>query len=60
VLAKAAKSGAGWFKTVSAMEQAARDVIGPAFENAERGFRTKVICVFRWARNVQQDKPADD
>ncbi len=52
VLAKAAKSGAGWFKTVSAMEQAARDVIGPAFENAERGFRTKVISVFRWARNV--------
>jgi hypothetical protein len=52
ILAKAAKSGAGWFKTVSAMEQAARDVIGPTFGNADRGFRTKVISILRWVRNV--------
>jgi hypothetical protein len=55
ILARAAKSGAGWFKTVSAMERTARDVIGPTFGNADRDFRTKVLSIFRWVRNVQQD-----
>lgn len=52
ILARAAKSGAGWFKTVSAMERTARDVIGPTFGNADRGFRAKVIAIFRWVRDA--------
>jgi putative ATP-dependent endonuclease of the OLD family len=52
LLAAAAKSGAGWFKTVSAMERTARDVIGPTFANADGGFRAKVSAIFRWVRNV--------
>ncbi|MEY9878705.1 ATP-dependent endonuclease [Bradyrhizobium sp. USDA 329] len=52
ILARAAKSGAGWFKTVSAMERTARDVIGPTFGNADRGLRAKVISIFRWVRDV--------
>ena len=51
VLAKAAKSGAGWFKTVSGMEQAAREVIGPTIGNADRAFRAKVLSIFRWVRD---------
>ena len=52
LLAKAAKSGSGWFKTVSAMERTARDVIGPTFANATGDFRAKVLAIFRWVRNV--------
>jgi putative ATP-dependent endonuclease of the OLD family len=41
-LASAAKSGTGWFKTVSAMEAVARDIIGPSLGDATEEFSEKI------------------
>jgi hypothetical protein len=48
ILAAAAKSGAGWFKSVSAMESVAREVIGPEMDNASDAFRRKIRAIFKW------------
>jgi hypothetical protein len=51
ILGRAARSkGAkGWFKSVGLMEQAARDVIGPDFQNAaDAAIRQFLLGVFTW------------
>jgi hypothetical protein len=54
VLCKAAKSGKGWFKTVSAMELAAREVIGPDLPNADADFEAVIDGLFGWATDGGQ------
>jgi putative ATP-dependent endonuclease of OLD family len=39
----------GWFKSVSWMEEAAREIIGPDLEYCEPGFRSIVESIFAWA-----------
>jgi len=49
VLGKAAKTKkSGWFKTVSAMEMAGRDIVGPDLEKSDAGFRAVIDTVFSW------------
>jgi putative ATP-dependent endonuclease of the OLD family len=54
LLAKAAKSGKGWFKTVSAMEAVARDIVGPDLLNADAGFREIIDTIFEWTADAGQ------
>jgi hypothetical protein len=54
VLAKAAKSGAGWFKNVSAMEMVAGDIIGPDLTEATDDFGEKIAAIFKWTTDVEQ------
>ncbi|SDK27937.1 MULTISPECIES: ATP-dependent nuclease [Bradyrhizobium] len=49
ILATAAKSGAGWFKNIGAMETVARDVIGPDLTEADDEFSDKITAIFEWA-----------
>jgi putative ATP-dependent endonuclease of the OLD family len=50
VLGKAARSKkAGWFKSVTWMEDVARDIVGPDLENAEESFRKLVAVMLDWA-----------
>jgi putative ATP-dependent endonuclease of the OLD family len=50
VLAKAARlRRSGWFKSVTWMEDAVRDIVGPELDNAEAGFRELVEAPFAWA-----------
>lgn len=50
VLGKAARTKkAGWFKSVTWMEDVARDIIGPDLVNADTGFRELVERIFAWA-----------
>ncbi|MEG9883693.1 MAG: AAA family ATPase [Hyphomicrobiales bacterium] len=42
----------GWFKQLSWMEQAAREIIGPDLPNADANFRGAVETVCRWAGNA--------
>jgi putative ATP-dependent endonuclease of OLD family len=53
VLAAAAKSGTGWFKTVTAMETVAREIIGPALAEATDEFSEKIETIFDWMRDDQ-------
>jgi hypothetical protein len=46
------KMRVGWFKSVTRMEEAARDIIGPDLENADPVFRELVEEVFAWAGNA--------
>ncbi len=49
VLGKAARTRkAGWFKSVTWMEEVARDIVGPDLANSEEGFRALVDGVFAW------------
>lgn len=49
-LGKAARTKrSGWFKSVTWMEQVARDIVGPDLESADIGFRELVEHVFAWA-----------
>lgn len=53
ILGKAARvKKAGWFKSVTWMEDAARDIVGPDLANADAGFRELVGRVFAWAGNA--------
>lgn len=53
ILGKAAKTKArGWFKSVTWMEDVAREIIGPDLVNAEAGFRALVDDIFTWAANA--------
>lgn len=42
---------AGWFKSVTWMEDLARDFVGPDLENSDAGFRALVDEVFSWSSN---------
>lgn len=46
-IAKAAKSGK-WFKSISHMEQAARDIVAPDLPNARETLRSIVIDIYDW------------
>lgn len=48
-LARASRTKqAGWFKSVSWMEDAAADIVGPNMPDAEPGFRALVGELFAW------------
>ena len=52
ILGKAARTRkAGWFKSVTWMEDVARDIIGPDLANADAGFRLLVDKIFAWAND---------
>ena len=48
-LAKAARAGSGWFKTVTRMEHVAREVVGPNLQKSDLKFRELIDRVFAWA-----------
>jgi hypothetical protein len=53
VLAQAAQTRrAGWFKSVTWMEDAAREIIGPSLSNATPELRQMLERIFDWARNA--------
>jgi hypothetical protein len=50
VLGKAARTKrAGWFKSVTWMEDVARDIIGPDLAHDDAGFRELMARIFAWA-----------
>jgi putative ATP-dependent endonuclease of OLD family len=52
-LGKAARTRkAGWFKSVTWMEDVARDIVGPDLGNADAGFIMLVDEIFAWANNA--------
>ncbi len=52
-LAKAAKSNKKpWFKTVGAMEDVARDIVGPDLQNAHADLRNVVEALFGWCASA--------
>jgi hypothetical protein len=52
ILGKAARTKkAGWFKSVTWMEDVGRDVVGPDLANADAGFSALVDSIFAWASN---------
>lgn len=52
MLGKAAKSGKGWFKSVTVMETVTREIVGPDLANAARELTDVVDQVFAWSANV--------
>jgi hypothetical protein len=48
-LGNAAKTRSGWFKTVSRMEQVAREIAAVDLANADPDFRTIIESIFIWA-----------
>ena len=53
ILGKAARTKkAGWFKSVTWMEDVAREIVGPDLANAEAGFRALIDDIFAWAGNA--------
>ena len=48
-LARAARSGSGWFKSVTRMEHVAREVVGPNLEQSDLEFQEQVDQIFSWA-----------
>jgi putative ATP-dependent endonuclease of OLD family len=50
ILGKAARSKkAGWFKSVTWMEDVARDIVGPHLKDADEGFREFIAAILDWA-----------
>lgn len=43
---------AGWFKSVTWMEDVARDIVGPDLPRADAGFRNLVESIFGWCANA--------
>jgi len=43
---------AGWYKSVTWMEEVARDIVGPDLANADTAFRDSVESVFAWSADV--------
>jgi len=41
-----------WFKSVSRMEDVAREIVGPGLEGADPAFKTTVEALFDWASNA--------
>lgn len=55
ILGKAARTRkAGWFKSVTWMEEVARDIVGPDLANTEAGFRALLEAIFSWAGNASE------
>lgn len=55
ILGKAARTKkAGWFKSVTWMEDVARDIVGPDLTNADAGFRGLIDDIFAWAGNAEK------
>lgn len=55
ILGKASRTRkGGWFKSVTWMEEVARDIVGPDLENADAGFRALIEDIFAWASDVSQ------
>ena len=53
ILGKAARTKrAGWFKSVTWLEDVAREIVGPDLVNADAGFRTLVDDIFTWASHA--------
>lgn len=53
ILSKAAKTKrAGWFKSVSWMEAAARDIVAPGLADADPAFVALIDEIFTWAENA--------
>jgi putative ATP-dependent endonuclease of OLD family len=53
ILGKAARTKkAGWFKSVTWMEDVAREIVGPDIASADAGFRELAGQVFAWVGNV--------
>lgn len=53
ILGKAAQiKKNGWFKSISWMEEAARNIVGPDLDNAEPEFRLIIESIFNWALNA--------
>lgn len=52
ILAAAAKSGRGWFKSVSAMESVAHDILAAKLNDANEAFSNRVATLFAWIRDV--------
>lgn len=53
VLGKAARTKkAGWFKSVTWMEDVARDIVGPDLANADADFRSLIDRIFAWASDA--------
>lgn len=50
-LGEASGKKSGWFKTVGAMERAAREIIGPSLASGEAPFRRTVVQIRRWTLN---------
>ena len=50
ILGRAARTKAGWFKSVTWMEEAGRKIIGPDLVDADAGFGAIVESIFSWAR----------
>jgi hypothetical protein len=44
---------AGWFKSVTAMEHVARDIVAPDLPTADAGFASLVAEIFAWAANAE-------
>jgi putative ATP-dependent endonuclease of OLD family len=50
ILGKAARTKrAGWFKTVTWMEDVARDIVGPDLSGATPDFQARIAEIFEWA-----------
>ncbi|MEQ9039408.1 MAG: AAA family ATPase [Silicimonas sp.] len=43
---------AGWYKSVTWMEDVARDIVGPDLVNADAAFRELVESIFAWSANA--------
>lgn len=43
---------AGWFKSVTWMEDVARDIVGPDLSNADAGFRNLIKSIFGWCAHA--------
>lgn len=53
ILGKAARTRrAGWFKTVTWMEDVARDIVGPDLEAATPDFQARIADIFDWSGNA--------
>jgi putative ATP-dependent endonuclease of OLD family len=48
ILATAAKSNTGWFKSITAMEAVACDVVAPDLTKAAEDFCDKITAIFKW------------
>jgi putative ATP-dependent endonuclease of OLD family len=53
ILGKAARiRKTGWFKSVTWMEDVARDIVGPDLASADAGFKAIVETIFTWANDA--------
>lgn len=55
ILGKAARTKkAGWFKSITWMEDVAHDIVGPDLANADAGFTALIDSIFAWAGDAGQ------